>query len=193
MSFPNHYNTLGISRYATKKEIQAAFKKLSLQWHPDINNSPDALEKFAKINRAYQFLSNKATKKAYDKEYDHHYNRLLRRELKRDFEYFIIAKKFQPASVEQKTVKAMTKLTCFGGAHTIVYVINCFLYFYTGFLFYEGVRYGDAGFILLSLLFGLFAIAGSALQEKLKTVTSPPLARQDRDLSERVYKLHFPN
>lgn len=50
----NPYKILGVGRNADEKEIRNAYKKLAKNWHPDKNKSPDAHEKFMKINQAYE-------------------------------------------------------------------------------------------------------------------------------------------
>ncbi len=49
--------TLGLPPTTDKYEIKLAFRKLAKQYHPDVNKSPDATEKFQKINDANEFLS----------------------------------------------------------------------------------------------------------------------------------------
>ncbi|KAK8512164.1 hypothetical protein V6N13_097170 [Hibiscus sabdariffa] len=44
------YKVLGVEKNASQREIQKAFHKLSLQYHPDKNKSKSAQEKFAEIN-----------------------------------------------------------------------------------------------------------------------------------------------
>ncbi|KAF7143302.1 hypothetical protein RHSIM_Rhsim05G0219200 [Rhododendron simsii] len=44
------YKVLGVERNAGQREIQKAFHKLSLQYHPDKNKNKGAQEKFAEIN-----------------------------------------------------------------------------------------------------------------------------------------------
>ena len=50
------YRILGLSSTASKEDIKKAYRKLAKQWHPDINKSPEATEKFKKINQAYETL-----------------------------------------------------------------------------------------------------------------------------------------
>ncbi|KAL6987845.1 hypothetical protein U1Q18_013591, partial [Sarracenia purpurea var. burkii] len=57
---------LGVERNASQREIQKAFHKLSLQYHPDKNKSKGAQEKFAEINNAYDILSDEDKRKNFD-------------------------------------------------------------------------------------------------------------------------------
>ncbi|XP_047330256.1 dnaJ protein ERDJ3A [Impatiens glandulifera] len=60
------YKILGVERTATQREIQKAFHKLSLKYHPDKNKNKGAQEKFAEINNAYDILSDEEKRKNYD-------------------------------------------------------------------------------------------------------------------------------
>ncbi|XWS67262.1 hypothetical protein CRYUN_Cryun05aG0272500 [Craigia yunnanensis] len=60
------YKVLGVDKNASQREIQKAFHKLSLQYHPDKNKSKGAQEKFAEINNAYDILSDEQKRKKYD-------------------------------------------------------------------------------------------------------------------------------
>ena len=60
----NYYDCLGISKTASQDEIKKAFRKKSLQCHPDKPNG-DA-EKFKQINEAYQTLCDEHKKRIYD-------------------------------------------------------------------------------------------------------------------------------
>lgn len=48
---------LGLEPGATKGDIKGAFRKLSKEYHPDINKNADAPEKFMAIHEAYKFLT----------------------------------------------------------------------------------------------------------------------------------------
>ncbi len=60
------YETLGVSPGATADEIKKAYRKLARKYHPDINKSPEAEEKFKEINAAYEILSDPQKRKQYD-------------------------------------------------------------------------------------------------------------------------------
>ncbi|KAL2330714.1 hypothetical protein Fmac_018295 [Flemingia macrophylla] len=60
------YKVLGVDKNASQREIQKAFHKLSLQYHPDKNKAKSAQEKFSQINNAYEILSDEEKRKNYD-------------------------------------------------------------------------------------------------------------------------------
>jgi curved DNA-binding protein len=60
------YETLGVSENASADEIKKAYRKLARKYHPDINKTPEAQEKFKEINAAYEVLSDKEKKSQYD-------------------------------------------------------------------------------------------------------------------------------
>src|SRR4051812_28680872 len=60
------YEVLGVSRDATRSEIQRAYRKLARSYHPDVNADPAAEERFKEISEAYDVLSDPDTRKRYD-------------------------------------------------------------------------------------------------------------------------------
>lgn len=62
----DYYKILGIDKNASANEIKKAFKSMAKKYHPDINKSPDAEQKFKEINDAYSVLSDKDKKYNYD-------------------------------------------------------------------------------------------------------------------------------
>eukprot|EP00316_Scyphosphaera_apsteinii_P004568 CAMPEP_0119317806 /NCGR_PEP_ID=MMETSP1333-20130426/44407_1 /TAXON_ID=418940 /ORGANISM="Scyphosphaera apsteinii, Strain RCC1455" /LENGTH=495 /DNA_ID=CAMNT_0007323857 /DNA_START=80 /DNA_END=1567 /DNA_ORIENTATION=- len=64
----DYYKILGVPRNANTKDIKKAFRKLSVQWHPDKNpdNKEEAEEKFKSIANAYSVLSDDEKRKVYD-------------------------------------------------------------------------------------------------------------------------------
>ena len=60
------YKVLGVSKDATAEEIKKAYRKLARQYHPDVNKTKEAEEKFKDISEAYDVLSNKDERRKYD-------------------------------------------------------------------------------------------------------------------------------
>ncbi|MCZ6788727.1 MAG: J domain-containing protein [Chloroflexi bacterium] len=64
----SYYDTLGISRGASDKEVKNAYRRLARKYHPDVNaGSEKAEEKFKEVNTAYEVLSNADSRKKYDR------------------------------------------------------------------------------------------------------------------------------
>lgn len=67
MTDRDYYEVLGVSRNASNDELKQAFRRLARQYHPDVNDSPDAEERFKEINEAYAVLSDPERRAAYDR------------------------------------------------------------------------------------------------------------------------------
>ena len=65
MSTESFYTILGVSEKARKDEIKKAFRSLSLQFHPD-KTGGTTVEKFQKINEAYETLGDEEKRQQYD-------------------------------------------------------------------------------------------------------------------------------
>lgn len=62
------YSQLGVKRDAGEAEIKKAYRKLAKELHPDKNKSnPDASERFSKVTRAYDILTDKDKRARYDR------------------------------------------------------------------------------------------------------------------------------
>jgi|GEM_PF-3129950 len=60
------YEILEVHHRARQEVIQAAYRRLSLIYHPDQNKSPDAEERMKELNEAYAILTDPAKRSAYD-------------------------------------------------------------------------------------------------------------------------------
>lgn len=63
----DYYNTLGVSKDATKEDIKQAYKKLAKKYHPDLNKEAGSTEKFKEINEAAAVLSDDKKRANYDR------------------------------------------------------------------------------------------------------------------------------
>ena len=62
-----HYDNLHIPRDADEQTIRQAYRRLSKQYHPDLNPSEDASRIMQLINRAYEVLSNPEKRAEHDR------------------------------------------------------------------------------------------------------------------------------
>jgi hypothetical protein len=52
----DYYRVLGLQRGCSIDEIKSAYRKKAREYHPDINQSPDAKDMFILVTEAYEFL-----------------------------------------------------------------------------------------------------------------------------------------
>src|SRR5215467_11554883 len=62
----DYYAILGVCAGATLSEIKRAYRKLAKQYHPDVNNNPDAAERFRELTEAYDTLTDPDRRRRYD-------------------------------------------------------------------------------------------------------------------------------
>jgi len=62
------YQTLGVARGASEKEIKSAYRKLAKELHPDKNkDNPKATERFSAVTNAYDLLSDADKRARFDR------------------------------------------------------------------------------------------------------------------------------
>ena len=72
----DYYKILGVDKKAQPHEIQKAYKKLALKWHPDkFSNAPEeektkADKMFRELNEAKQVLTDEDKREKYDQGFD---------------------------------------------------------------------------------------------------------------------------
>ena len=62
----DYYEVLGVSRDASETEIKKAFRRLARELHPDVNQGPDAEDRFKEAAEAYEVLSDAERRRTYD-------------------------------------------------------------------------------------------------------------------------------
>ncbi|MEZ4236005.1 MAG: DnaJ C-terminal domain-containing protein [Myxococcota bacterium] len=63
---PDPYQVLGVDRGADADTLRKAYRKLAKEWHPDVNKSPRAEQRFKEINQAYDILGDAEKRRLYD-------------------------------------------------------------------------------------------------------------------------------
>jgi molecular chaperone DnaJ len=63
----DYYEVLGVSRTASDAEIKKAFRRLARELHPDVNDEPDAEDRFKEAAEAYEVLSDADRRATYDR------------------------------------------------------------------------------------------------------------------------------
>ena len=61
------YEILGVSRDASEDEIKQAYRKKASKYHPDVSDDPNAEEKFKKLQKAKEVLTDEEKRQAYDR------------------------------------------------------------------------------------------------------------------------------
>lgn len=62
----DYYEILGVAKDASQEDIKKAYRRLAKKYHPDVCKEPDANEKFAEIQVAYDCLGDPEKRANYD-------------------------------------------------------------------------------------------------------------------------------
>ena len=63
----HYYELLGVPPDATTAQIKSAYRKLAKKFHPDVNDSPDAADRFREITEACDTLTDPDRRRRYDR------------------------------------------------------------------------------------------------------------------------------
>ena len=63
----DYYEILGVARAASKGEIDRAYRKLAIKYHPDSSSADDAVERFKEASEAYEILNDAEKRARYDR------------------------------------------------------------------------------------------------------------------------------
>lgn len=157
----SHYHqVLGVPRGATKREIKLAYRRLALEWHPDVNASAQAHQKFTEISLAYKTLMNLSESAVNSAETPPQSREQIRKERRKKAEEKIrqanefIAKQrlLRKIRILQSPYLWVYRLT-----HRLSFVIMCFLPSLLLFLLFHAFQFGIEAF-LISIVIGLIAI-----------------------------------
>ena len=66
MAKRDYYHVLGVDRGAGDAQVRSAYRKLARKYHPDVNKSPGAADRFKEATEAYEVLSDPQKRKMYD-------------------------------------------------------------------------------------------------------------------------------
>lgn len=62
----NYYDILGVTPDSDSTEVKTSYRHLARMYHPDVNKSPESVQKFKDVLEAYETLSDEVKRKQYD-------------------------------------------------------------------------------------------------------------------------------
>lgn len=63
----DYYEVLGVARDASDADVKRAFRALARELHPDVNDAPEAEQRFREVAEAYEVLSDPERRRTYDR------------------------------------------------------------------------------------------------------------------------------
>ena len=113
MIFKDYYKILGLeTNKVSIDEIRVAFREQAKKYHPDVNESKTAEERFKDINEAYRILSEEKTKRKYDRIWYSHVGKKkenITREQKNSLFSILFGNEARSKKVEEKVNKKAAK------------------------------------------------------------------------------------
>lgn len=154
------HQVLGVREGASKREIKLAYRRLALLWHPDVNSSAQAHQKFTEINRAYRSLMNMSDIAGVKLESAPKSKEQIRKERRKKAEEQI--RKAHEHKARQRLLKKIRILQSpylwlYRLAFRFSFIMMCFLPSVLIFLLVRAFQFGFEAF-LISIVIGLIAI-----------------------------------
>ena len=113
MIFKDYYKILGLETNKVNiDEIKIAFREQAKKYHPDVNESKSAEERFKDINEAYKILSDTKSKRKYDRIWYSHIGKKkesISREEKNSIFNMLFGNGFNNIKLEKKESKKIAK------------------------------------------------------------------------------------
>lgn len=121
----DYYEILGIKKGSSAEEVKKAYRKMSKKYHPDLNKSEDAEERFKEVNEAHEVLSDSEKRKLYD-QHGHDWEHAQHNQ---GFgAYDIFAREFHKAKTKGRSIQVPVELTleeCYSGCEKeVVYSVQ---------------------------------------------------------------------
>jgi curved DNA-binding protein CbpA len=115
-----YLSVLGLSGTPTEEELRSAYRRLSKQFHPDINKAPDATGKFLAIKEAYEYLSQSPGE---EEVYTHSYEETISDEelWRRQYRQWQYQKEQEKRQQQEELIRSMMRY-----ARPVVWVILIF-------------------------------------------------------------------